>query len=1694
MTTTEALALAARHNHASQRAAEGGSLLKRGRFAEAEAEFRAALQHDPDHPEARYNLGLALVAQEKLDEAVACYEQVLRKDSNHAIVLNNLAIALATQGKAEDALACFRRAAALMPNNHYLQSNYLFSLHYPAAHDPEAIFAEHLRWGQCFAGAKPHRPLDVHPERRLRVGYVSADFREHVVGRYCEGVLRAHDRAQVEVFCYSSVALEDARTQRIKALADHWRCLVPLSDVDAADLIARDQIDLLIDLSGHSASNRIPVFARKPAPIQVSHFGYPASTGLAAIAYRITDAYMDPPGMMEHLYSEMLVRMPEASWCYVPWDSPSVSPVPAQRSGEMTFAGISTLNKVTEEMLALWAQILLALPKSSMLVVTGAGRAADARLQAMFGRHGIGPERVRLIARRKLDAYLPLFAKIDIVLDTFPFTGCNTTVDALWMGVPVVTRAGRSGVSRLAVAPLVLAGLEDLVTDSPSAYVEAAVELAHDLARLRDLRGQLRDRVRRTLGDVESFTRRLETVYRELWRTYCADSGQQPAPARATDHILARAVQYYQTGRLTEAEQLCRQIVQAEPAHVHALYLLGLVVHRARRLDEAIACYREALRLRPEVAEIHFDLGAALKECGQLAEAAASYQAALRCQPNYPEAHANLADVLRDVGRPAEAEASYQIALRLRPSLAHARNNLGVLLMIQRRYAESEAVFREYLRLEPDAVSANYNLGLALEAQAKLDEAMDCFRQVLRIKPEHMEAQMSLARAASAQGAAKPDVPPVQSSVLFSMYYAASYDPDRVFAEHVRWGKQFGERAPEHRPLRPIDRDPGRRLRVGYVSGDLRHNVVGRYCEGVISAHDHGLFDIFCYSTTSEEDDCTARIKASSDHWRCIARLTDAEAAESIQNDQIDLLIDLSGHCAGNRLGVFARKPAPIQATHFGYPGSTGLLAIDYRLTNAHCDPFGQTERWHTEKLVRLPQSWWCYLPWGSPEIGPLPAERPGAVAFACACTLFKVTDEMIGLWARILAALPAARMQLVAGLGRERADQVHAVFQQHGIGPERVTLVPFQGLDDYLRSFQGVDIVLDAYPFTGCNVTADALWMGVPVITRTGPTAATRQGLSILTQVGLVDLAAATPEAYVETAVRLAHDLPRLRELRGQLRERVRRTLGDVGRFTRELESAYRDMWQAYCNDSAVPTLADALALARGHNERGGQLLGQQRFADAETAFREAVRVCPQYPHLYYNLGLALAGQGRQDEALACYEQALQIQPDHVEALNNRAIALASQGKAEEAVACYRRAAALKPEWQHLHSNLLFALLYLPAHEPEAVFAEHLRWGQQFEQRGARSEERNRGSSLLNSNRRLRIGYVSGHFYDYVVGRYCEGVFGAHDHDQFETFCYTTVAKEDERTQRIKARADHWRSLVSLTDAQAAEQIRSDGIDLLIDLAGHSAGNRLPIFAHEPAPIQVSHYGYPASTGLPGITYRITDAYSDPPGMTEHLYCEKLVRMPEACWCYVPWDSPPIRPLPARRAGAVTFASIGTLNKVTDEMLVLWAQILRDLPDSRMLVVTGAGCAGDERVRSAFTRQGVGSERITLVGRQQIDAYLRLFAEVDIVLDTYPYTGGNTTADALWMGVPVVSRAGRSYVSRLAVSALMLAGLEDLVTESSSGYAEAAVRLARDLPRLRELRGELRERVRLTLGDVVRFTRQLETVYRQLWKELVEW
>ena len=410
-------------------------------------------------------------------------------------------------------------------------SNLVFSMNYDAAATQQTIFAESRAWHESHAAAlgrrAPGHANARDPERRLRVGYVSPDFREHSVAYFLEPLIAAHDRAAFEVFCYAQVARPDQRTERFRGLADTWRSTVGMTDADLATAVREDRIDILVDLAGHTGGNRLLAFDRRPAPVQLSWLGYPNTTGTEAIDARLTDAIADPPGPSDALHSETLVRLPNGFLCYAPTaDAPAIGAPPARSTGHVTFGSFNALAKITPAVVAAWARILLGVPGSRLVIKSGplADAATRARYLEMLAAAGVDAGRVDL--RAWIDArsgHLGAYANIDIGLDPFPYNGTTTTCEALWMGVPVVTLAGDRHAGRVGASLLTRIGLAELVADTTDGYVETAVHFAGDLDGLPARRLALRDRMMSSpLCDAAGFARDVEAAYRAMWRRWCA--------------------------------------------------------------------------------------------------------------------------------------------------------------------------------------------------------------------------------------------------------------------------------------------------------------------------------------------------------------------------------------------------------------------------------------------------------------------------------------------------------------------------------------------------------------------------------------------------------------------------------------------------------------------------------------------------------------------------------------------------------------------------------------------------------------------------------------------------------------------------------------------------------------------------------------------------------------------------------------------------------------------------------------------------------------------------------------------------------------------------------------------------------------------------------------------------------------------
>lgn len=477
----------------------------------------------PDKAEMYSNLGTVYQAMGRTADAIAAYEAALRINPRLAVTLNSLGSAFLAQNDFERAEQCYRRCLEMNPADLRARSNLLMLLNYLPESDPQAVLAEHLEWGRVAQARIPRLPsaaLELATGRRLRVAYLSSDFREHSVASFIEPVLRHHDRAHFEVCCYSDLPMPDATTQRIRDSADVWRDITKLSDAEAARLIRDDRIDILFDLAGHTGNARLGIFTAQPAPRQVTWIGYPNTTGLATIGWRITDAVADPQGEEAH-YSESLLRLPGSFLCYQPpAGAPTVEPLPAQTNGYVTFGSFNNYSKLNSGVLRLWADVLHAVPDARLLLkcpaLTDAG--VQGRVRATFEALGVAAERLELLGHTRGRAeHLALYGRVDIALDTFPYNGTTTTCEALWMGVPVVSLAGARHAGRVGASLLTAAGLADWLADSPESYIAIARQRAADIVGLATLRASLRQQIEASpLCDAVGFTRGLEAALLRL--------------------------------------------------------------------------------------------------------------------------------------------------------------------------------------------------------------------------------------------------------------------------------------------------------------------------------------------------------------------------------------------------------------------------------------------------------------------------------------------------------------------------------------------------------------------------------------------------------------------------------------------------------------------------------------------------------------------------------------------------------------------------------------------------------------------------------------------------------------------------------------------------------------------------------------------------------------------------------------------------------------------------------------------------------------------------------------------------------------------------------------------------------------------------------------------------------------------------
>jgi len=636
-------------------------------------------------------------------------------------------------------------------------------------------------------------------------------------------------------------------------------------------------------------------------------------------------------------------------------------------------------------------------------------------------------------------------------------------------------------------------------------------------------------------------------------------------------------------GKLDNAIQCYQKALTLEPDFTEAHINLGITLQTQGKLDDAIKHYQTALHLQPDLAKIHFNMGVALYDQGEFDAAIESYKKAIQLEPGIAEGYNNLGLALGKQGKLEEAIEHYRKAIHIKPDYAEVHGNLGTALRDQGILGKAEECYRQAIHLKPDCAEIHGNLGTILRDQGRLGEAIECYQKALYLTPNYPEGHNNLGGIFRDQGKIdkaieffhkelqlKPNLSFVHSNLLLTLHYNDTIDPIQLFSHHQQWAEQQATPVSKKTQSHINDKSPNRRLRIGYFSPDFRMHSVAYFIEPILSSHNPDTFEIICYSNVISPDLVTHRLKGLTSRWRNIVGMSDERVADLIRNDQADILVDLAGHTSQNRMLLFAKKPAPVQVTYLGYPDTTGLPTMDYRITDNLADPAGQTDHLHTEELTRLPKSFLCYKPpEEAPEVSNSPALNTGYVTFGSFNDRAKITPETVKIWSAILKSVANSRLILKSKALNDKATRhmLLGMLYQNGVTPDRIELVGYLPFEQHLRLYNRIDIGLDTFPYNGTTTTCEAMWMGVPVITLAGKSHASRVGVSLLSNVGLSELIAKSTENYIKKAVGLANNLGRLQDLRVNLRPLMARSpLMDATGFTRSLEAAYRKMWKRWC------------------------------------------------------------------------------------------------------------------------------------------------------------------------------------------------------------------------------------------------------------------------------------------------------------------------------------------------------------------------------------------------------------------------------------------------------------------------------------------------------------------------------------------------
>ncbi len=1092
------------------------------RIEEAETAYRKALELAPDDLTVMEALSLVLARLEKYDEALSICDRMLSCNPSCAAAYGNYGFVLMSLGKTREGVSLIKKSLALKENCS-TSSALLFFQNLLPEYDQKSIFDASLKWGNTFAKrlfSKSRRHFNwPDPNRKLRIGYVSGDFRKHPVGYHLRPVLAAHDKSRFEIFLYNAFPNCDAITEEFSNYVDCYRDVSLKPDEKVESIIRKDGIDILVDLAGHTAFNRLLLFARKPAPVQLTWIGYFNTTGVKAIDYFIGDP-ITTPAEDDSNFVERILRLPDIRFCYEPLQyAPEVAPVPGVKNKCITFGSFNAIHKMLPEVISLWCRILHAVPDSRMILKSRSFKEEKVKkdFEERFAALGISSDRLDLRQNSSHREMLAEYGDMDISLDTFPYNGGATTCEALWMGVPVVTMAGNTPIGRQTKAYLQVIGCPEWTAVDEDHYLAVAVKLAADLTLLSEIRATLRSKMSSSpLCDGKRFTRNLETAYRQVWKSWCSNT----PPYTGFDRFSTKR---FELSELTDigynflkdfqpyhAEKIFRRVLKRDATHLPAINGLGLASEAVGNFSRALRCFRRAIKLQPDDSKTHFNIGCFFLDRHKYKQSLKHLLNVTEREEENFEAHLNLGNCFKHLLRSEESRKAFDMALQIRPQSLLARRQLALLIA----------------------------------TTGDLDAAIEHLQKNLEQQPDDIES-------------------------LYALVYLLTYDDSTEQAALLNLGVRISKLL--RREISVIDevclKAAGGRehLKIGLISADFCYHPVGMLLRAFLDNYDRKKISIYCYHNGFLVDALTKWCRSAATVWREIQFLSDDDTADLVRRDSIDILIDLNGYSDKHRLPVFVRRPAPVQATWLGYWHTTGLAEMDYIIADTHfIRP--EDEQWFSEKTVRLPFNRFCFIPpEPCPEVVDSPFLEKGFITFGCFNNPLKINDKVIALWAKIMKTIPDSRIVLKYKTFGDRDVQKRFIdkFTALGVAAKRIEFRNSSSQYLMMVEYGDIDICLDPFPFCGGMTSLLALWMGVPVVTLPGEMPVSRQTSSFLELIGLSGFIAGDGDTYTHIATTLAKNKEQLVGLRSTMRERMLLSpLCDVKGYAADVEQIMFKMW----------------------------------------------------------------------------------------------------------------------------------------------------------------------------------------------------------------------------------------------------------------------------------------------------------------------------------------------------------------------------------------------------------------------------------------------------------------------------------------------------------------------------------------------------